>query len=212
MSAKGDLSLHQSHYTHFSLSTCSCSCTVSLPTPSVHPARHLEARSNRVQWNAIEADPSRYTLQHNRMTPTKRVFTQLNELQLGQICKFNSTSQSNQRVKTAELQRNTILPFESIGERADSSIQGNDNPRTNTHQLEWIGAWDSSLFVDNRPATCRPTLVPCNKRSSRSQSPWSPARSIPISHTVWFVQNSDNQSQSGVVCEATEGEITTAHD
>ena len=156
MLAKGDLSLHQSYNTHFSLSTCSCSCTVSLPTPSVHPARHLGARSNRVQWNAIEADPSRHTLQHNRMTPTKRVFTQLNELQLGQICKFNSTSQSNQRVKTAELQRNTILPFESIGEREDSSIQGNDSPRTNTRQLEWTGAWDSSLFVDNRPATCHP--------------------------------------------------------
>ena len=171
MSAKGDLSLHQSYNIHFSLSTCSCSCTVSLPTPSVHPARHLEARSNRVQWNATEADPSRHTLQHNRMTPTKRVFTQLNELQLGQICKFNSTSQSNQRVKTAELQRNTILPFESIGEREDSSIQGNDNPRTNTHQLEWIGVWDCSLFVDNHPATCRPTLVPCNKRSSCPQSP-----------------------------------------
>ena len=171
MSGKGDLSLHQSYYTHFSLSTCSCSCTVSLSEPSVHPTRHLEARSNRVQWNVIEADPSRHTLQHNRMTPTKRVFTQLNELQLGQICKFNSTSQSNQRVKTAELQRNTILPFESIGEREDSSIQGNDNPRTNTRQLEWIGAWDSSLFASNHPATCRPTLVPCNKRSSCSQSP-----------------------------------------
>ena len=171
MSAKGDLSLYQSYNTHFSLSTCSCSCTVSLPTPSVHPARHLEARSNRVQWNATEADPSRHTLQHNRMTPTKRVFTQLNELQLRQICKFNSTSQSNQRVKTAELHRNSILPFESIGEREDSSIQGNDSPRTNTRQLEWTGAWDSSLFASNHPRTCHPTFVPSNKRSSCPQSP-----------------------------------------
>ena len=171
MSAKGDLSLSPSYYTHFSFSTSPCSGMVSLPTPSVHPARHLEARSNRVQWNATEADPSRHTLQHNRMTPTKRVFTQLNEQQLGQICKFNSTSQSNQRVKTAELQRNTILPFESIGERADSSIQGNDNPRTNTRQLEWTGAWDSSLFASSHPTTCRSTFVPCNKRSRYSQSP-----------------------------------------
>ena len=170
MSAKGDLSLPSSYNTHFSLSTCSCSCTVSLPTPSVHPARHLGAHSNRVQWDATEADPSRHTLQHNRMTPTKRVFTQLNELQLGQICKFNSTSQSNQRVKTAELHRNSILPFESIGEREDSSIQGNDNPRTNTRQLEWIGAWDSSRFASSYSATCRSTLVPCNKRSRYSQS------------------------------------------